>query len=100
MKKRILLTLILATPAICVAQVAPPAKEMTCRACHGAGGAEPLAPSYPKLNGQNKDYLIESLKAYKAGQRQGGLAAVMSGQAAQLSNDEMDELATYYASQN
>ena len=99
MNKRILFSLMLVAPALCAAQVEPPAKEMTCRACHGAGGAAPLAPNYPKLNGQNKGYLVDSLKAYKAGQRQGGLAAVMAGQAAQLSDADIDALAAYYASQ-
>ena len=99
MSKKILITLLLAAPAISVAQDAPPAKEMSCRTCHGVAGAAPLAPIYPKLNGQNKDYLVAALKAYKAGQRQGGLAAVMTGQAAQLSDADMDALAAYYASQ-
>jgi cytochrome c len=54
---------------------------------------------YPKLNGQNKDYLVSSMKAYKSGQRQGGMAAVMAGQASGLSDAEINELAAYYASQ-
>ncbi len=82
-----------------IAEVAPPAKEMTCRACHGAGGAVPLAPSYPKLNGQNKEYLVGALQSYRAGQRQGGLAAAMAGQAAQLTDADMEALAAYYSAQ-
>ena len=78
MKKLILFTMCLVIPSMSIAEVAPPAKEMTCRACHGAGGAVPLAPSYPKLNGQNKEYLVGALQSYRAGQRQGGLAASMS----------------------
>lgn len=76
-----------------------PAKEVTCRACHGAGGAAPIIGSYPKLNGQNKDYLVQSLKAYKGGQRSGGMAAVMVGQAQMLSDQEIDQLAEYYSAQ-
>ncbi|MFT5887858.1 MAG: cytochrome c [Zhongshania sp.] len=76
-----------------------PAKEVTCRACHGASGAAPIMNSYPKLNGQNKAYLTQSLKAYKAGQRSGGMAAVMVSQATMLSDQEIDQLAEYYASQ-
>ena len=34
----------------------------TCVACHGAGGAAPIAPTYPKLAGQNKAYLINQIK--------------------------------------
>ena len=99
MKKSLFLALALTIPAIAAAQDAPPAKEMACRACHGVGGAAPLAPNYPKLNGQNKEYLVSALQAYKAGQRSGGLAVVMTGQAAMLSEAEMQELAAYYASQ-
>ena len=76
-----------------------PAKEAACRACHGQGGAEPIVPSYPKLNGQNKAYLISSLKAYRAGLRKAGLAAAMAAQANQLSDADIEALATFYASQ-
>lgn len=81
------------------AEVKPPAKEAMCRTCHGAGGAAPIAPNYPKLNGQNKEYLISSLKAYRAGERQGGLALAMAAQATQLTDSEIEALAAYYASQ-
>jgi len=77
----------------------PPANEKVCRACHGVNGAAPIMSLYPKLNGQNKDYLVASLKAYKAGQRQGTMAALMAGQAAALSDDDILRLADYYASQ-
>ncbi len=80
-----------------IAQDAP-AKEAGCRACHGKDGAAPILPQYPKLNGQNKEYLISALKAYKADQRKGGLAAVMSGQAKLLSDKDMEEIAAFYAS--
>lgn len=76
-----------------------PAKEAMCQTCHGKYGAKPILPTYPKLNGQNKAYLIESLKAYKNGKRTGGLTAVMTAQAAMLTDAEMTELAEYYANQ-
>ena len=76
-----------------------PAKEAMCQTCHGKNGASPILPNYPKLNGQNKAYLVESLKAYKNGQRTGGLTAVMTAQAAMLTEAEMNELAEYYANQ-
>lgn len=79
--------------------VSEPAKVSTCSACHGESGAVPIAPSYPKLAGQNEAYILSALKSYKAGKRQGGLSAVMSSQAAMLSEDEMIELAKYYSMQ-
>lgn len=74
-----------------------PAKEAVCRTCHGAGGAAPIAPMYPKLNGQNKVYLVNSMKAYKSGERKGTFASIMAGQVAPLSEAEIDELADYYS---
>ncbi|MFT7244288.1 MAG: cytochrome c [Candidatus Azotimanducaceae bacterium] len=90
------LLLIVASSSI---YAAVPAKEMVCRTCHGEGGAKTLIPSYPKLNGQNKDYLVQVLKAYKKGERKAGMAAVMAAQAAMLSDAEIVELAEYYSSQ-
>lgn len=99
MKYFITLIFTLAAPLLAYGQTEPPAKEVACRTCHGAGGAAPIAPIYPKLNGQNKAYLISSLKAYRDGQRKGGLAGAMAAQAAQLSDADMEVLAAYYSSQ-
>lgn len=77
-----------------------PAKAAMCETCHGEKGAKPIMDTYPKLNGQNKGYLLNSLRAYKTGKRTGGLAVVMQGQAALLSDAEMAELAEYYAKQD
>lgn len=74
-----------------------PAKEKLCQACHGAKGANPILPQYPKLNGQNEAYLVSSLQAYRAGQRRGGLASAMAAQAARLTDAEIAALAAYYA---
>ena len=93
-----LLPLLLLVPVLALA-AEPPAKEMVCRACHGAGGAAPLMDLYPKLNGQKKGYLMSSMKAYKSGSRQGGMAAVMGAQAMGLTDAEIDALASYYSSQ-
>jgi cytochrome c553 len=70
-------------------------KSATCAACHGKDGNTPIDPSYPKLAGQYKDFLVRALKDYKSGARKN---AVMSGQAAALSSNDMENLAAYYAS--
>jgi cytochrome c len=98
MKNMILVTLLM-TIGMSSAYAAPPAKEMVCRTCHGEGGAKSLIPSYPKLNGQNKEYLIGSLNAYKKGDRKGGMAGLMTAQVSMLSDAEIEELAAYYSSQ-
>lgn len=74
-----------------------PAKEVACRACHGEGGAKPIAPNYPKLKGQNQAYLEASMKAYRAGDRKGGLAMIMTPQATSLTDEEITAFAKYYA---
>ncbi len=73
------------------------AKSAICAACHGADGIA-VIDGYPNLAGQNEKYLVSSMKAYKAKQRNGGLAAVMQAQASMLSDEDIANLAAYYAS--
>ena len=73
------------------------AKAGVCAACHGADGIA-VIPGYPNLKGQNEQYIESSIKAYKAGQRTGGLAPVMQAQANLLSDEDIANLAAYYAS--
>ncbi len=70
-------------------------KIAICTACHGEAGISP-APTWPNLAGQYRDYLVHSLKAYQNGER---TDPIMSGQAAALSAEDIEELAAYYASQ-
>lgn len=71
-------------------------KAAVCAACHGKNGIAQI-DGYPSLAGQNENYLVSSLKAYKNKQRSGGQAAVMQGQATGLSDEDIDNLAAYYA---
>lgn len=73
------------------------AKSAVCAACHGADGMA-VIPGYPHLKGQNEQYLITSMKAYKNKERNGGLALVMQAQASMLSDADIANLAAYYAS--
>ncbi|WP_100752202.1 c-type cytochrome [Vibrio salilacus] len=73
------------------------AKAAVCAACHGADGMA-VIPGYPHLKGQNEQYLVSSLNAYKAKQRNGALAVVMQAQASMLSDADIANLAAYYAS--
>ncbi len=68
-----------------------------CASCHGINGRSPV-PNYPNLAGQSALYLQYALKLYRDEQRTGGLAGLMHVQAAQLSDDDIANLATYYAS--
>lgn len=66
-----------------------------CAACHGADGNSPT-PSFPKLAGQNADYLQVTLKQYRSKQRKN---AIMNGQAEKLTDKEIADLSAYYAAQ-
>ncbi|WP_045594139.1 c-type cytochrome [Vibrio vulnificus] len=73
------------------------AKATVCAACHGANGMATI-PGYPNLKGQNEQYLVSAIKAYKNKERNGGLAVVMQAQAAMLNDADIANLAAYYAS--
>ncbi|HCW91225.1 MAG TPA: cytochrome C [Marinobacter sp.] len=68
-----------------------------CSACHGSNGLASI-PTYPNLAGQNEQYLVSALKAYKNKQRSGGQAAVMQAQAQALSDEDIANLAAYFSS--
>jgi len=67
-----------------------------CAACHGADGAKPSAPDQPIIAGQHYDYLVRALGDYKNGRRNN---AIMKGFAAQLSKQDIENLAAWFASQ-
>jgi cytochrome c553 len=71
-----------------------------CAACHGEGLNKPLAPEYPKLAGQHADYVFYALKAYKTTNNPnvGRNNAIMAGQVAALSNNDLKDIAAYVAS--
>lgn len=54
-------------------------KKKTCIACHGPGGDKPIMPTYPKLAGQNKEYLIQQTEAIMSGDRTSPQTAAMKG---------------------
>lgn len=72
-------------------------KSATCVACHGEGGAKPIMAIYPILAGQHADYLAKALQDYKTGARKD---PVMAGMAAPLTEQDMLDLAAYFASQS
>ena len=71
-------------------------KSKTCASCHGPTGNESLDDTYPKLAGQYPEYLAKALHDYKSGARQN---AIMAGFAQGLSEQDIDDLAAFYASQ-
>jgi cytochrome c553 len=70
-----------------------------CGTCHGRDGNN-MNPKYPRLAGQNANYLAAQLKAFRA-QTRGDPDAIgyMWGMASQLDDATIDALAAYYAAQ-
>jgi cytochrome c553 len=68
-------------------------KSETCTACHGADGNS-SNPEWPKLAGQHASYSYKQLKEFKSGDR---VNATMNGMAAPLSDEDMQDLAAYFA---
>lgn len=66
-----------------------------CAACHGRDGNSP-SPQYPKLAGQNPNYLYQQLWAFATGTRS---SQIMSGIAATLSRADAANVASFYAEQ-
>jgi cytochrome c553 len=86
------------TAGLAAAADAEAAKKIvtgTCQACHGMDGNSAI-PDNPKLAGQNADYLAKALRDYKSGARK---HPVMNAFAGALSPQDIDDLATYFATQ-
>lgn len=69
-------------------------KSVTCAACHGADGNS-VNPEWPKIAGQSEAYIIKQLQEFKSGKR---VNALMSSQAANLTDEDMADLAAYFSS--
>ena len=65
-----------------------------CAACHTYDGTRGT-PANPILQGQHAEYLAKQLKEFKAGTRAN---AIMAGMAGVLSEDDMKNVAAFYAS--
>lgn len=70
----------------------------TCMGCHGIPGYRNAYPSYrvPKLGGQKADYIVIALQEYRAKTRP---HATMQAQAASLTDEDMQNIATFFAGQ-
>ena len=71
-------------------------KANTCMGCHGIPAYNNVYPTYrvPKLGGQSTTYIASALHAYKSGERP---HKTMQGQAASLSDQDIEDIAAYLA---
>ncbi len=95
----------LAVPALALAQTAAPVgtaaagekKTQMCAGCHGIMGwrtAYPEVYKVPKIGGQHGAYIVKALQEYRSGERS---HPSMRAIAASLSDQDMADLAAYYA---
>ncbi|MBI2784861.1 MAG: cytochrome c4 [Legionella longbeachae] len=95
--KKFVLIFILCTPLVLFAQddSTPMAnKALVCKACHGPHGNS-TNQEWPNIAGQNPKYFVKQLKDMKNGTFRN--AATMKALLAALSQQDMDDLASYYA---
>lgn len=66
-----------------------------CSACHGPNGAGMAAAKFPRLSGQHPDYTVLQLKAFKKGERNNDMNAMMRDIASRMSDEQMQAVADY-----
>lgn len=66
-----------------------------CLSCHGPDGSGNAPAGYPAIAGQHAPYVAAQLRAYRAGQRSSDLNQMMRNTAAQLTDAEIDAVASY-----
>lgn len=71
------------------------ATGQSCIDCHGADGNAPIDATYPKLGGQHGDYLAHAMTMYRDSTRE---HALMGQQAKELTDQQVADLAAYFAS--
>lgn len=69
--------------------------DKVCIACHGADGNGPV-PNFPRLAGQTAEYLLKQMQDFKKNKRPG---EVMAPNVANLSDEDMANLALFFAAQ-
>lgn len=89
------LTVFFASPVLAADTAAGEQKAATCVGCHGQKGNSTNA-QWPNLAAQQSTYLANQLKAFKAGDRTNPM---MQPMAANLNNEDISNLAAYFASQ-
>ncbi|MEX0603234.1 MAG: c-type cytochrome [Marinobacter sp.] len=65
----------------------------SCAQCHGPTGKG--MASFPSLAGRDADYITSRLETYRAGEKVGSNSALMIPNAADLSDDDIANLAAY-----
>ncbi|KTD76633.1 c-type cytochrome [Legionella waltersii] len=95
--KKLALVIILCCSPVAFAETTPQTvqeKAVVCTACHGQNGIS-TNPEWPNLAGQHPAYFVKQLNDIKAGKSR--IAPTMVAMIANLNEQEMNDLAVYYA---
>lgn len=87
------LMLVVSTQVTAADAAAGKTKSAQCAACHGAAGMSPMG-LYPNLAGQKEQYLAKQMMDFRSGARKD---PTMQAMAAALSDDDVANLAAFYA---
>ena len=88
------------TAAEAIASFTIPAAYDKCKGCHGDDGKTAALGKSAVIAGQSKEAIIASMNAYKAGTKnEVGMGALMKGQAASMSDEEIEAVAEYLSKQ-
>lgn len=75
------------------------AKSVACVSCHEGHGRSTGTSLFPRIGGQNFEYLYRSLREYRDGQRRMGWAPAMMNDAVKgFSDDELKDIARHFSS--
>lgn len=66
-----------------------------CIACHGPAGGGNAAAGYPAVGGQHAVYTVNQLKAYAAGERRTDENQIMRNISSELSEEDMQAVASF-----
>jgi len=97
--KSILALVLVAVSSFTLAQGSAEAgagKTAVCVACHGQSGNDSILPATSKLNAQGERYLLKQLQEIKSGVR---IVPLMTGMLNALNDQDLSDVAAYYASQ-
>lgn len=71
--------------------------ERGCVYCHGPEGKDPVLTEYPKLAGQNEQYLLQQILDIKTTARKNGYTGMMQPAVVNITDEELAAIASYLA---
>jgi len=67
-----------------------------CIGCHGVGGKQPIADTYPIIGGKPAAFIVTQVNAFRSGERENPM---MTPMVAGLSDADVANIAAYLSSQ-